>query len=38
MAGPARQTVQDFGNQWNRFTANEGFYTSADLFRNFCDP
>jgi len=38
MADPARQTIQDFGKQWNRFTENEGYYASADLFRDFCGP
>ncbi len=38
MADPDRQTIQDFGKQWNRFTENEGYYASADLFRDFCGP
>lgn len=38
MKDPARQTIQDFGKQWNRFTENEGYYASADLFRDFCGP
>jgi SAM-dependent methyltransferase len=38
MTDPSRQTINDFGRQWNRFTENEGYYASADLFRDFCGP
>lgn len=28
----AEQTIADFGDQWQRYTDNEGYYGSADLF------
>jgi SAM-dependent methyltransferase len=34
----ARQTIADFGDQWTRFTDNEGFYGSATLFEDICGP
>jgi SAM-dependent methyltransferase len=32
------QTIADFGEQWTRFTKNEGFYASLELFRDICGP
>src|SRR5262245_44458924 len=34
----AQQTIADFGEQWTRFTDNEGFYGSATLFEDICGP
>lgn len=34
----SRQTIADFGDQWTRFTDNEGFYGSATLFEDICGP
>lgn len=33
-----RQTVADFGQQWTRYTANDGYYGSLELFRDMCGP
>lgn len=33
-----QQTIADFGEQWTRFTKNEGFYASLELFRDICGP
>jgi SAM-dependent methyltransferase len=33
-----RRTVEDFGEQWTRFTGNEGFYGSSVLFEDMCGP
>jgi SAM-dependent methyltransferase len=33
-----QQTIADFGEQWTRFTKNEGFYASFELFRDICGP
>lgn len=32
------RTIADFGEQWTRFTGNEGFYGSAELFADMCGP
>ena len=34
----AQQTIADFGEQWTRFTTNEGFYGSGALFEDICGP
>jgi SAM-dependent methyltransferase len=34
----SQQTVDDFGDQWTRFTGNEGFYGSSALFEDMCGP
>jgi SAM-dependent methyltransferase len=33
-----QQTIADFGEQWTRFTKNEGYYASLDIFRDICGP
>lgn len=33
-----QQTIADFGEQWIRFTRNEGFYASLELLRDICGP
>lgn len=32
------RTISDFGAQWTRFTGNEGFYGSQDLWRDVVGP
>jgi SAM-dependent methyltransferase len=32
------RTIADFGDQWTRFQGNEGYYGSAELFRDMCGP
>jgi len=34
----SEQTIADFGDQWTRFTSNDGFYGSAALFEDICGP
>lgn len=34
----ADQTIEDFGAQWTRFRANEGFYGSNEIFADICEP
>jgi SAM-dependent methyltransferase len=34
----AERTIADFGEQWTRFTTNDGFYASLDLLRDICEP
>jgi SAM-dependent methyltransferase len=34
----SQRTVDDFGDQWTRFTSNEGFYGSFALFEDMCGP
>jgi SAM-dependent methyltransferase len=34
----SQETVNDFGDQWTRFTGNEGFYGSPALFEDMCGP
>ncbi len=33
-----RQTIADFGEQWTRYTENDGYYASVDLFEDICGP
>jgi SAM-dependent methyltransferase len=32
------QTIEDFGEQWTRYTTNDGYYASATLFQDICGP
>lgn len=32
------RTIDDFGEQWTRYPENDGYYASADLFRDICGP
>lgn len=32
------RTIDDFGDQWSRYTGNEGFYGSADLLADILGP
>ena len=32
------RTIEDFGNQWKRYPANEGYYSSIELFKDYCGP
>ncbi|SME98895.1 Ubiquinone/menaquinone biosynthesis C-methylase UbiE [Tistlia consotensis] len=32
------ETIRDFGAQWTRFRANEGYYASAEIFSDICGP
>lgn len=32
------QTIADFGEQWQRYTTNDGYYASQDLFQDICGP
>jgi SAM-dependent methyltransferase len=32
------QTIADFGEQWTRYTSNDGYYASLELFRDICGP
>jgi SAM-dependent methyltransferase len=34
----AERTIADFGEQWTRFTTNDGFYGSLELLRDICEP
>jgi SAM-dependent methyltransferase len=34
----SERTIHDFGDQWTRFTGNEGFYGSSALFEDVCAP
>jgi SAM-dependent methyltransferase len=33
-----RRTIDDFGDQWTRYTTNDGYYASLELFRDICGP
>lgn len=33
-----QRTIADFGEQWTRYTDNEGFYGSLELFADMLDP
>jgi SAM-dependent methyltransferase len=37
-AGLSERTIADFGEQWTRFTDNEGFYGSGELLADICGP
>lgn len=32
------KTISDFGQQWTRYTTNDGYYASLELFRDICGP
>jgi SAM-dependent methyltransferase len=32
----SNQTIHDFGQQWTRYTRNQGYYASAELFKDYC--
>jgi SAM-dependent methyltransferase len=32
------KTIEDFGDQWTRYTENGGFYASQDMFRDIVGP
>ncbi len=34
----ARQTIQDFGAQWQRFRGNDGYYACGDMFADVVGP
>ncbi|HEX5108647.1 MAG TPA: class I SAM-dependent methyltransferase [Vicinamibacterales bacterium] len=34
----AERTIADFGEQWTRFTTNDGFYASLELLEDICEP
>lgn len=31
-------TIADFGQQWTRYTTNDGYYASLELFADICGP
>lgn len=33
-----QRTIADFGEQWVRYTTNDGYYGSLELFRDICGP
>lgn len=33
-----RRTIQDFGEQWTRYTDNDGYYGSAEMFADIVGP
>jgi SAM-dependent methyltransferase len=33
-----KRTIEDFGDQWTRYTGNEGYYGSTDLLRDILEP
>lgn len=37
-ATAAERTIRDFGDQWTRFVANDGFYGSSELFDDIVGP
>lgn len=32
------RTIKDFGDQWVRYTANDGYYGSSKLFADIVEP
>jgi SAM-dependent methyltransferase len=36
--GDGEQTIRDFGEQWTKYTDNEGYYGSADYFADVWGP
>ncbi len=38
ITGLSEQTIADFGEQWTNFQDNEGYYGSAALFTDMCEP
>ncbi|MPY74664.1 MAG: methyltransferase domain-containing protein [Alphaproteobacteria bacterium] len=37
-ADQTQRTIDDFGDQWTRYTTNDGYYASLELFRDVCGP
>lgn len=37
-SGLRDQSISDFGDQWTRFTRNEGYYASGELLRDILEP
>ena len=37
-SGLRDQSIRDFGDQWTRFTRNEGYYASPELLRDIVEP
>jgi SAM-dependent methyltransferase len=37
-SGLRDQSIRDFGDQWTRFTRNEGYYASRELLRDIVEP
>lgn len=35
---PTQRTIADFGDQWTRYTTNDGYYASTELFHDICAP
>ncbi len=35
---PTAQTIQDFGSEWTRFPANEGYYSSLQMLADYMGP
>lgn len=35
---PSSRTITDFGNQWKRYPENKGYYSSVELFKDYCGP
>ena len=33
-----QKTIQDFGDQWNEFSSNDGFYASQELLADILGP
>ena len=33
-----QRTIDDFGEQWTRYTTNDGYYASPELFEDICGP
>ncbi len=33
-----RQVIEDFGRQWTKYTTNEGYYGSLELFKDIISP
>lgn len=33
-----KQTIEDFGQQWTKYTSNDGFYGSLELFQDMISP
>lgn len=33
-----QQTIRDFGEQWTRYTSNDGYYASSQMWADICGP
>jgi len=38
MSDVSKKTIQDFDAQWTRYTDNDGYYGSINLFQDICGP